>query len=292
MRQIHCMQAVKSDDLVFSARPTTEVDVKQYRLSQLTAKTDVVAEEVPIALVYNGISHAVMLATPQDLEDFALGFSLTEGIIESAADIYGMEVSAQANGFAIQMDISSACFTSLKDKRRNMTGRTGCGLCGSESLDQALRLPNEIGAIYDNFKKNALTLHAETLSAAFKNIRDQQQIQALTGATHASALVNVVGEIVLLREDVGRHNALDKLIGAVKKLDEHFSSQHFVMTTSRASYEMVQKTVSASLPMLVAISAPTGLAVRVAEQYGLTLVGFTREHSFVVYCDPMNRILA
>lgn len=286
------MQAVKTKDLVFSARPTTEVGVQQYRLSQLAAKTDVVAEEVPVALVYNGISHAVMLATPQDLEEFALGFSLTEGIIESANDVYGIEVTAQANGFAVQMDISSACFSNLKDKRRNMTGRTGCGLCGSESLDQALHLPNEIAAIYANFKKNTLTVRAETLSAAFKNIRDQQKIQALTGATHASALVNEVGEIVLLREDVGRHNALDKLIGAVKKSDEDFSPQHFVMTTSRASYEMVQKTVSAGLPMLAAISAPTGLAVRVAEQYGLTLVGFTREHSFVVYCDPMKRILA
>lgn len=286
------MQAVNPKDLVFSARPTSEVGVQQYRLSQFTAKTDVVAEEVPVALVYNGISHAVMLATPQDLEDFALGFSLTEGIIEFVDDIYGLEVTAQANGFAVQMDIASACFSRLKDKRRNMTGRTGCGLCGSESLDQALHLPNEIAAIYANIKKNTLIVRAETLSVAFKNIRDQQQIQALTGATHASALVNAVGDIVLLREDVGRHNALDKLIGAVKKSDEHFSSQQFVMTTSRASYEMVQKTVSARFPMLAAISAPTGLAVRVAEQYGLTLVGFTREHSFVVYCDPMKRILA
>lgn len=286
------MQAVNPKDLVFSARPTSEVGVQQYRLSQFTAKTDVVAEEVPVALVYNGISHAVMLATPQDLEDFALGFSLTEGIIEFVDDIYGLEVTAQANGFAVQMDIASACFSRLKDKRRNMTGRTGCGLCGSESLDLALHLPNEIAAIYANIKKNALTVRAETLSVAFKNIRDQQQIQALTGATHASALVNAVGDIVLLREDVGRHNALDKLIGAVKNSDEHFSSQHFVMTTSRASYEMVQKTVSAGMPMLAAISAPTGLAVRVAEQYGLTLVGFTREHSFVVYCDPMKRVLA
>ena len=280
------MQAVKPKELAFSAQPTTEVRVKQYRLSQLTAKTDIVAEEVPVALVYNGISHAVMLATPQDLEDFALGFSLTEGIIDSPADVYAIEVTAQTNGFAIQLDIASDCFARLKDKRRNLTGRTGCGLCGSESLDQALRLPEK------SLVQNTLAIHAETLSKAFGHIRDLQKIQALTGATHASALVNAAGEVVLLREDVGRHNALDKLIGAIKKMDSAFSQQHFVMTTSRASYEMVQKTVSAGLPMLVAISAPTGLAVRVAEQYGLTLVGFTREHSFVVYCDPMNRILA
>lgn len=285
------MQAVKPKTFAFSAIATTEVAVQQYRMSQLTSKTDVVAEEVPIALVYNGISHAVMLATPQDLEDFAIGFSLTEGIVESAADIYNTEIEAQENGFAVQMEIASASFSRLKDKRRNMTGRTGCGLCGSESLDQALHLSTEMNAIAEKFKQNILQVHAETLSAAFNNIRNQQKIQALTGATHASALVNALGEVVLLREDVGRHNALDKLIGAIKKSATDFSAQHFVMTTSRASYEMVQKTVSAGVSMLVAISAPTALAVRVAEQYGLTLVGFTREHSFVIYCDPMNRVL-
>lgn len=280
------MQAVKPKELAFSAQPTTEVSVKQYRLSQFTTKTDIVAEEVPVAMVYNGISHAVMLATPQDLEDFALGFSLTEGIVESVADVYSIEVEVQENGFAVQMEVASACFARLKDKRRNLTGRTGCGLCGSESLEQALHLPTK------SVDKSALVIRAEVLSQAFKNIREQQKIQAITGATHASALVNASGEIVLLREDVGRHNALDKLIGALKKSPNDFSAQHFVMTTSRASYEMVQKTVSAGMPMLVAISAPTGLAVRIAEQYGLTLVGFTREHSFVIYCDPMNRILA
>lgn len=280
------MQAVKPKELAFSAQPTTELSVKQYRLSQFTTKTDIVAEEVPVAMVYNGISHAVMLATPQDLEDFALGFSLTEGIVESVTDVYSIEVEVQENGFAVQMEVASACFARLKDKRRNLTGRTGCGLCGSESLEQALHLPTK------PLDKSALVIRAEVLSQAFKNIREQQKIQAITGATHASALVNASGEIVLLREDVGRHNALDKLIGALKKSPYDFSAQHFVMTTSRASYEMVQKTVSAGLPMLAAISAPTGLAVRIAEQYGLTLVGFTREHSFVIYCDPMNRILA
>ncbi len=285
------MQAVKPKTFAFSAIAATEVAVQQYRMSQLTSKTDVVAEEVPIALVYNGISHAVMLATPQDLEDFAVGFSLTEGIVESAADIYSTEIEAQENGFAVQMEIASASFSRLKDKRRNITGRTGCGLCGSESLDQALHLPTEMNAIAEKFKQNILQLHAETLSAAFNNIRNQQKILALTGATHASALVNALGEVVLLREDVGRHNALDKLVGAMKKSANDFSAQHFVMTTSRASYEMVQKTVSAGVSMLVAISAPTALAVRIAEQYGLTLVGFTREHSFVIYCDPMNRVL-
>lgn len=283
---------VKTEKPDFSQSPTAEVQVVRYRLSAMTSSLDVVAEEVPVALVYNGISHVVMLATPQDLDDFALGFSLTECIVESPADVYSIEVESQQNGFAVQIEIASDCFSRLKDKRRNMTGRTGCGLCGSESLDQALHLPKSMDAIAENFKQNTLQVHAETLSAAFKNIRGQQEVQVLTGATHASALVNAYGEVVLIREDVGRHNALDKLIGAIKKLPSNFSVRHFVMTTSRASYEMVQKTVTAGLPMLVAISAPTGLAVRVAEQCGLTLVGFTREQSFVVYCDPMKRILA
>jgi FdhD protein len=283
--------AVVKQKPTFSQRTTAEVRVARYRLSTTTSSMDVVAEEVPVALVYNGISHAVMLATPQDLEDFALGFSITEGIVSSTEEVYGIEVEAQVNGFAVHVEVASDCFARLKDKRRSMTGRTGCGLCGSESLEHALRLPEDFSIIVDELEKKPIKVKAADLSAGFKNIQLQQKIQAETGATHASALMSASGEVVLLREDVGRHNALDKLIGAIKKSASNFSAECFVMTTSRASYEMVQKTVSAGLPMLVAISAPTALAVRIAEQFGLTLVGFTREHSFVVYCDPMNRIL-
>lgn len=236
--------------------------------------SDHVAEEVPIALIYNGISHTVMLATPQDLEDFALGFSLAEGIIDSAKDVYGIEVVKQKNGIELHLEISTECFVRLKERRRSMTGRTGCGLCGAESLEQALRLPNKVIESSEQFSRLALR-------QALKNLQGQQPIQGVTGATHASALANAQGEIIMVREDVGRHNALDKLLGARAKQAENDSC--FVVTTSRASYEMVQKVAVAGIPMLVAISAPTGLAIRVAEACGITLVGFAREHQHVVY---------
>jgi FdhD protein len=263
------------EPIIFSSEPVSEYPVTRHSVNGIETNIDVLAEEVPVALVYNGISHAVMLATPQDLEDFALGFSLSEGIVDSAADVYGIEVIAQENGLALQLEVASACFQRLKEKRRNLTGRTGCGLCGSESLDHALRLPL-------NKVKQLTTINQQAIKAALTNIRVQQRLQGLTGATHASAWVNVKGEVLLLREDVGRHNALDKLIGAMAKKDSQ-SKKGFILTTSRASYEMVQKTVSAGCNILVAISAPTGLAIRMAEQSNLTLVGFAREQGFVVY---------
>lgn len=265
----------------FTTDAVGEYLVVKHQAGHVDNRQDMIAEEVPVALVYNGVSHAVMLATPQDLEDFALGFSLTEGILDSASDLYGLEVVPQAQGIELHLDVATACFQRLKEKRRNMTGRTGCGLCGSESLEQALRIP--VAKL-----KNQSTISGKVISLAFTNIRQQQKLQALTGATHASAWVSLQGDVELVREDVGRHNALDKLIGAMAKSKHH--TDGFVLTTSRASYEMVQKTVSAGCNILVAISAPTGLAIRMAEQCGLTLVGFARENSYVVYSHPENII--
>ena len=235
---------------------------------------DDIAEEVPIAFVYNGISHAVMLASPSDLEDFALGFSIAEGIVENKSDVYGIEIVRQTNGIELQIDIASACFQSLKDKRRNLLGRTGCGLCGAENLDQALRLPE---------KKivHILTISEGAMIQALQSIEASQTLQKKTGATHACAWVNETGEIQIVREDVGRHNALDKLIGAIK--DRDMTDQGFVITTSRASYEMVQKTVMLGASMLIAISAPTGLAIRTALKYGVCLVGFARAPEYAIY---------
>lgn len=266
----------------FSAEACMDYEVQQYRLGQSVTRLDSVAEEVPIAFVYNGVSHAVMLATPDDLEDFALGFSLSEGIIEHPSDLYGLEIHFLENGIELQIEIASECFLRLKEKRRNVTGRTGCGLCGSESLQHALRMPTAQQRETLKLVK-PLRVNAELLASACTNIRAKQVLQASTGATHASAFVDLNGAIVLIREDVGRHNALDKLVGALKKQTNIKAG--FILTTSRASYEMVQKTMSAGVSMLVAISAPTGLAIRVAKQYGITLVGFAREHGFVVYND-------
>ncbi len=270
---------------MFNNAATAEYAVAKHQAGIVEAKMDVIAEEVPIALVYNGISHAVMLATPQDLEDFALGFSLSEGILDTPSDLYSVEVVQQSQGFELHLDIATSCFQHLKEKRRSLAGRTGCGLCGSESLEQALRIP------ITKLSKKTEKIAGQVIHLAFASIRQQQRLQALTGATHASAWVNMQGDVELIREDVGRHNALDKLIGAMAKkaqLKSKQSKQGFVLTTSRASYEMVQKTASAGINMLVAISAPTGLAIRVAEQCNLTLVGFARENSYVVYSHPEN----
>lgn len=250
--------------------------VQKWQEDEVKSIEDCIAEEVPIAMIYNGISHAVMLATPQDLEDFALGFSLAEGILANPKELFGVEVVKQASGIELKMEIASERFFQLKDKRRSMTGRTGCGLCGAESLDQALRLPKSVNISKEVFAKNAVL-------KALSNASTQQVLQAETGATHASFWVQSTGEIAMVREDVGRHNALDKLLGAKAK---HEVEAGFVLTTSRASYEMVQKVAVAGVAMLVAISAPTGLAIRLAEQCGVTLVGFARTKQFVVYSHP------
>ncbi|SNR93904.1 FdhD protein [Methylobacillus rhizosphaerae] len=260
--------------LIDSDSTDSTITALKYANGQLREVEDRVAEEVPVAMIYNGISHAVMLATPADLADFALGFSLCEGILSSASDLYGIEIVQRVNGIELQMEIASENFAHLKERRRSMAGRTGCGLCGSESLDQAIRFPNRIQAQDIHFD-------AEVIYLAQRNMQALQALQGRTGATHACAWVNPEGEVLMVREDVGRHNALDKLIGARARQSSH--APGFVLTSSRASYEMVQKTASAHIPMLVAISAPTGLAIRMAEGCGLTLVGFARKEQHVVY---------
>jgi FdhD protein len=282
--------------------PLSEVNVTRWRNGLTSDATDRVAEEVPIALIYNGVSHAVMLATPQDLEDFALGFSLSEGILQSKSDLYDVEVVTQAQGIELRLEVASEAFAMLKERRRNLTGRTGCGLCGAESLEQALRLPVIDHSKLDKLvrkKNDALQANthetsgaslgkvsATSILAAFKALQMKQVLQQATGATHACAWVNAQGEVVMLREDVGRHNAMDKLIGALAKSAKQENG--FVLTSSRASVEMVQKVALAGYDMLAAISAPTGLAVRIAQTYGVTLVGFLREQQFVIYAHPQR----
>lgn len=275
---------------LLSASPLSEVNVTRWRNGLVNQATDKVAEEVPIALIYNGVSHAVMLATPQDLEDFALGFSLSEGILQSKSELYDVEIVMQPQGIELRLDVATEAFVKLKEKRRSLVGRTGCGLCGAESLEQALRLPEKLPEKTSNLSENAPfsinaasspAVNASSIIKAFHAMQTQQVLQQATGATHACAWVDADGEVQLLREDVGRHNAMDKLIGALAKLPNQQSG--FVLTSSRASVEMVQKVALAGYNTLAAISAPTGLAVRIAEDYGVTLVGFLRDNQFVVY---------
>lgn len=264
-----------------SDAPLSTFDVIRWRNGVRDQTQDQLAEEVPIALIYNGISHAVMLATPQDLEDFALGFSLSEGILNDKSELYGIEIRQQAKGIELHCEIGSERFVQLKDRRRTLAGRTGCGLCGSESLEQAMRYPKPLEA--------QIVFHKSAIQRGLRAMPLQQHLQQQTGATHACAWVSEDGAVELLREDVGRHNALDKLVGAIARGNKNHAG--FIITSSRASYEMVQKTASAGINMLVAISAPTGLAIRVAEQCGLTLVGFARENSYVVYSHPENIVV-
>lgn len=258
--------------------PLSTFKVLQWRDGDLQSAQDNLAEETPVALIYNGVSHAVMLATAQDLEDFALGFSLSEGIVQNVSELYGVDVQVKNNGIELHCEIASECFAQLKERRRTLAGKTGCGLCGAESLAQAMRYPAPL--------KTQRRFDAKAIVSGLQAIQSQQKLQQQTGATHASAYVQVDGTVNLVREDVGRHNALDKLVGALAK--QVIDRTGFIITTSRASFEMVQKTASAGVSMLVAVSAPTGLAIRVADRCGLTLVGFAGERRYVVYSHAKN----
>ena len=249
---------------------------------------DCVAKETAVALVYNGVSHAVMMATPLDLEAFALGFSLSEGIVNSAEDIYDCCIDEVELGIEVALTISSQCFTKLKDKRRNLSGRTGCGICGAESLQQ-VRLP-----IAPVVAENSISHVA--IDRATRALVDHQPLQTLTGALHAAAWCDVDGQLVQVCEDVGRHNALDKLIGLLWQQQsggqKGLAGQvGWLLISSRACYEILQKSAMVNIAIVVAISAPTSLAIEIAEQAGITLIGFSRENRHIVYTNA-HRLLS
>ncbi len=256
-----------------------QAQVLRLRAGRRCESADWLPEEVPVALEFNGVSHAVMLATPMDLEDFALGFGLSEGIFDRPADLYDCEVDACAEGLTVHMEVSSRSFARLRAMRRTLAGRTGCGLCGTESLAQVLRpLPRVVAG---------RVIHSTAITRAMDGLRDRQLLGQATGATHAAAWCDGTGDIRLLREDVGRHNALDKLIGALARAGVDAGSG-FMAVTSRASVEMVHKTVVAGVPLLAAVSAPTLLAVNTAEQAGMCLVGLARQGNLAVYAHPQH----
>jgi FdhD protein len=258
------------------------VEVEKWRGNLRDRCRDSVAEEIPVALEYNGISHAVMMASPADLEDFALGFSLSEGILHKRSELYECELVEGCDGIQVQLQIATERFVKLKEQRRNLTGRTGCGLCGAETLQQAIRRPAAVAS--------AGRFTAGMLYAGFDAMLQQQTLQQQTGATHAAAWLDADGRIALVREDVGRHNALDKLIGALCSSGQDFSAGA-ALITSRASYEMVQKAATVGIGFVAAISAPTALAIRLAGQTDVTLVGFVRKQSHVVYANG-HRLIA
>ena len=253
------------------------VPVLRVRDGQASSAQDVLAVEVPVALEYNGISHVVMLASPGDLEDFALGFSLSEGIIADASELYECEAEATPEGWLVHLRITAERFMALKERRRTLAGRTGCGLCGTESLSQVSRCAMPV-----THRHRFSDVH---LLDGMRAMQALQPMQQQSGATHAAAWMDANGQIELVREDVGRHNALDKLIGAMAARRRDMSGGA-VLITSRASYEMVQKAAIMNVGLIAAISAPTSFAVQLADSAGVTLVGFMRDHSYVVYAHP------
>ncbi|MBA0186114.1 formate dehydrogenase accessory sulfurtransferase FdhD [Pectobacterium versatile] len=240
-------------------------------------QSDWLAEEVPVALVYNGISHVVMMASPKELEQFALGFSLSEGIIQSSADIYGIDVQTACNGIEVQIELSSRRFAGLKERRRAMDGRTGCGVCGVEQLA-------EIGKPIAPLPFTQ-TFSLSKLENALVRLRDVQKIGQVTGCTHAASWVAPDGTLSGGSEDVGRHVALDKLLGTRAKQGWQ---QGAALVSSRASYEMVQKSAMCGVEILFAVSAATSLAVEVAQRCNLTLVGFCRSGHATIYTHPQR----
>ncbi len=240
-----------------------------------------IAEEAPVALVYNGVPHVVVMATPANLDDLALGFSLSEGVIASAAELGGLEIVPEKSGYTVYLSVPAERVAAIEQRRRNMTARTGCGLCGAETIEQAMRDVPRVAFVE--------TIDRKSVAKAMQQLPGIQTLNAATGAVHAAGWAATDGQLKLVREDVGRHNALDKLIGALVAGNTD-RAHGFVVITSRASYEMVQKTAMAGIGLLAAVSAPTGLAVRIARDAGLTLAGFTRGNRFVVYADEAHRL--
>lgn len=253
-------------------------DVVRHDGGHTQPRADVVIDERPVALVYNGLSHVVMMATPLDLEDFALGFSLSEGLLNSVDELRDLTVQPGAMGLTVQLEVSPRAFARFKDRRRHLAGRTGCGLCGVDSL-QAFH--EALPASIETESTGALPGPA-AIARAFAALPALQPLQAQTGGCHAAAWSNLQGKIQLVREDVGRHNALDKLIGALVRRGEDLP-HGFALVSSRASHEMVSKCVRLGVGTLAAISAPTSLGVDLARRGGLQLFGFCRSEVAVQY---------
>jgi len=251
-------------------------DVRALRVQGAHASEhdDTVVVETPVALLYNGKPFAVMMATPTALDDFALGFALSEGIVATPDEFRLVDIVRNADGVALHAAIPQLRFDALQDRRRNLEGRSGCGLCGVEALQDALRPVPRLAS--------PATTTMTAIHDALNALAQQQPLNARSGGVHAAGYAHAGG--LLVREDVGRHNALDKLIGALTRSEPSIEVRNgFLVITSRASYEIVHKAATAGIGIVVAISAPTDLAIRIAEEAGITLAAFARGESLNVY---------
>ena len=258
--------------------PVTSTTRIARRASGTAAAARMVPEETPVALSYGGTTHAVMMASPADLDDFALGFSLTEGIVAAPAEIDAIEVEEAGEGVDIQIRLKDTANRRFEARRRRLAGPVGCGLCGIESIDEAMRSVPPVGA-------SSLALKAKDITGAVRMLSAKQPLHGQTGAMHAAGFYVPGKGIVAAREDVGRHNALDKLAGALARSGID-GSGGAVVVTSRVSVEMVQKTAAIGAPLIVAVSAPTALAIRTAEEAGMTLVALVRGDEFDIFTHP------
>lgn len=247
----------------------------------MTEEDRMVAVEMPLALTYNCKSHAVMMVTPFDLEDYACGFSLTEGIIDQKEDILDLGFEQSDKGLVANMEITPDCAARLEEFNRIMVGRSGCGLCGTDRLDHAIRPLSPV--------KSSLKISPALVHQSMEKLSKLQKLNKKTGALHAAAFVDEQGHILVVREDIGRHNALDKMIGHMM-LNAIDPAQGFALITSRCSFEMVHKCATFGIPLLAAVSATTGLALDLAQQAQMTLVAFARRQGINIYCDPKGRL--
>ncbi|ESW87437.1 formate dehydrogenase accessory protein FdhD [Mesorhizobium sp. LSJC269B00] len=266
-----------------SRQPISQISRLAHRASGTAAANRMVPEETPVAFSFAGTTHAVMMASPADFEDFALGFSLTEGIIGLPDEIEAIEVEDHGAGIDIQIRLKDQANTRFEARRRRLAGPVGCGLCGIESIEEAMRSVDKVDA-------SKLTLEADDITRSVKLLSKVQPLHSETGAVHAAGFYVPGKGIVVAREDVGRHNALDKLAGALAKAGIDGASGA-VVVTSRVSVEMVQKTAAIGSAFVIAVSAPTALAIRTAEEAGMTLVALVRGDDFDVFTHPERVVL-
>jgi FdhD protein len=264
-------------------KPSARAAVTAWRGGSISASSRTVPEETAIAITYDRVSFAVMMATPENLEDFAIGFSISEGIVENASDITALDIVPVEAGIECRMSLAPARRSALDARRRNIAGPVGCGLCGIDSLHQAVRPVEKVTA--------TLNLNASTLADSLRRMARMQTLNRETRAVHAAALFNTATNEILLREDVGRHNALDKLIGAAIR-DHQPPGQGAILLTSRVSIELIQKTAIFGSPILVAISVPTARAIREAEAAGITLIAVARDDGFEIFTHPERILLS
>ena len=254
--------------------PVVRVPRKRWRASGFALTERAIPEETAIAFTYNTASYAVMMATPQDLEDFAVGFSLTEGVIPAPDAIEDLEIVEEEIGIELRMWLKAPEAAEFLGRRRQIAGPTGCGLCGIESLTAAMKEPPRVG--------EGVVFTSEQIMSAVESLFPLQTLNQETRAVHAAGFWDPVSGLVAVREDVGRHNALDKLAGALARTDTS-AATGIVVLTSRVSVEMVQKSAAIGAPIIVAVSAPTALAVRMAEAAGITLAAIARKDGFEIF---------